>query len=147
MGKNYQKKLKEFHQAADELIVARKLDRYRDYLDNLDAENLGFEFNDRMGCDPEDYYTNAIHVHRRQEHIDDLVEDFDVALYSDPEADWVNNTRYLESIKEVECVLCGDQVKGSQATKREGRYICHICVRAEADQDGSDMYNANKNDQ
>jgi len=138
MGKQYQEKLKEFNQAADELIAARKADRYRDYLENLDEENFGYEFNDRMGCDPEDYYTRALNANNRSVQVNDLVEDFEIALYSDPEADWVNNTRYLESIKEVECAYCGEKVKGSQAIKRDEKYICHPCVHCTVASDNND---------
>ena len=67
-----------------EALIKTKYECYQAYLKSLDDEFLKYEFNDRMGADPENYYGYALH-HENQGHWIATLEDWCAnALYEDP---------------------------------------------------------------
>jgi hypothetical protein len=80
---------KEKQELTEELIKT-KYKCYQHYLRILDEEFLAYEFNDRMGCDPVCYYTNAMNWDKENVWISTLEDNMANLLYDDPMMDPIN---------------------------------------------------------
>jgi hypothetical protein len=80
---------KEINKLTEHLIQV-KYKQYQEYLKNLDDEYLAFEFNDRMGCDPVDYYSNANNWDNEPMWMETLLDSMANLLYDDPYMDPIN---------------------------------------------------------
>ena len=91
-----------------EWITRIKLDLYREYLEALDVEFLLYEFNDRMGCDPGDYFMGARVAIDRNAWEENLLDHYAVVLMDDLTAIFINPA-YLRGELKINRLASGGQ--------------------------------------
>ena len=80
----------------NDTISEQKIEAYKEYLQKLDEEFFGYEFNDRMGCNPSEYFTNEINAERRDVQEETLVDRFASVLMNDLDAEFIQE-KYREA--------------------------------------------------
>lgn len=71
--------------------IEAKLEAYTDYLVHLDREFLLYEFSDRMGCSPEEYFVRGSNSTSHEKIIATLIDAYDIALFDDINENWITS--------------------------------------------------------